>query len=277
MSTGYDQVNEADFNNYFAGGMAFRYHPATGRVMAYKIMMIENEEGDLRGLASENSVRVRDSSGNYSSVDVDDLFNSNEWVIHRWPIQYITRDDQTLLAIGMEPRDRRMSKSLNIGHLSFSGVMSTFANHMPPDISTALGRGPNNSDLRSPQGIDKALAKVLSYGHHPYFSQISQEVPKGKRWARNAKQEVTDILSGTSDAKVVVPESYTALIKHASEPKMYVVHHGAFIGELMMEDDKLVLVSKHGQEYSEGTERSLVLEGLAQLGYRLFDCEVINK
>ena len=152
---------------------------------------------------------------------------------------------------------------------------------MPAEVGQALVYGPQDVELRSHRGIDNALAKVLSYGHHHYFSQVSSEVPKLKRWSRNAKQEVMDILEDKSDARVVVPESYTALVKHDTEPKMYVIHHGAFIGELGLKAGKagsrtLVLVSDHGKEYAEGTERSLVMEGLAQLGRRLFNCEVIS-
>jgi hypothetical protein len=260
MSTGYEGVCIEDFDRYFSGGVAWGYEPKTGEVKGWEIGSLRMEEDDPDGdnyaaLAEEFNCKLygQDYNTDTKWVAVSDLFHSREWVIHRFPALYITTEGGTQLhAISLEPRGRRMHKSMN------------FANMIRCEGVTAL-RLPENYELSSVinrNAARRGLAKVLSYGHHSLF-------PLAEKWKYDSTEDITALFDEDSTVKVVVPESHTAFLLSDQDSKVYILRSGDIIGHVIKDDEGLVVESSHPSIYPEGVERRLIKEGLTVMLERL--------
>lgn len=294
MSTGYDTLTVRDFRSYFNGCTAFKCTPE-GEVLSYTIVDIHNasEYSDTTLACTTSAILLLNPDGSDSTtaiVPIDTLVTSRAWLLHRFPVQYLTPNGQRLIAVRIEPEDRRMCKGTHMGYLrEIGGVLSTLSSKdVPIFVRRALtsGQSINPYSRRahtwgtydSRAGLANyadAIAKVLSYGKHPYFYGVA---PKP---ARNCASEVRDMLADRDgmDVSVIVPDSHTAIIKRKADgkkPSAIVIHTGQYVGALTCTPKGgLVLTSTVHKLYpTESGEREVVMRGLRVAMRRLIDCEI---
>ena len=271
MSLGYDNLTTHDFTSYFLGCIAFQCSPE-GVVTPHYITSIDSENCgndaiNASAYLSEARIGPRPEP---ISVPISELVGSRAWLLHRFPVQYITPDGQRLIAIQVEPRDRRMLKGTNLAYLNSNcPILMTLGSDVPAGIRRVLGaQAGMTARMRLvgyPQNeIARALAKVLSYGKHPYFRGVARGP------YRNCYADCVSMLSGGEDS-VVVPDSHTALVRRGNGTSAIVLHNSAYIGVLSIEEESntLVLSTSHHTAYTTRADRELIKKGLESAMLRM--------
>jgi len=265
MSTGYDNMTVRDFSSYFIGSMAFFCYP-DGEVRAFRLCRVRGNSEYEGELAREHACIAEDLlSGKELCVGIGTLVDSQAWLIHRFPVNYITVDDKRLMSICTEPSERRMSKGTHYGHIKTRApFMDTLApSSTPPHLQQEI-LSPLLRHVLSEQDIGVALAKVLSYGQHPYFKGV-YTTPK-----RCCFTEVRDMLESTdSKTRVVVPDSHTAFILRKAGGSALFIHNGAYVGTAEVKDGVVFITTSQHKSFKGKTERAMVQEGITATCVRL--------
>ena len=267
MSTGYDTVTNGDFTNYMVGGTAFeRATDGTGEVTAWS--MIRIGDGNSGDHAANNYCTLVKVGGDNESkqVPISTLLQSRDWILHRFPVRYLTNDSETALAsVTLEPRERRMIKSTTA---QFMRNLTCVSEGDPELIQRLPVVGSVTRGLSSDE-VMRGIARVLSYGHHQLFFPVNTQC------ARDCNAEVREMIaSDTCTRKVVVPDSHTAI---ALSPRpdfkdgedCVLINQSVILGTLTLVEDNIQLTSDYSQPFS-GADRSMIEAGVEHLLRRLF-------
>lgn len=293
---GYNNLTHYDWSHYFEGGVCF-HRQDNGHVSAYQMCHLidyeheaYDEDGELIDqdesfVDQEHScllVLVGTSAivepGKELAMSLRTLFQSPDWIVHRFQLGYVPIGDNELAFVGMEPTASRMTKSLNAQNLYTYGILSAQDEEGRQVIVSTLDKIQRGltagRSLRHDRWRDvwSGICKVLSYGKCPTFGRTSHLT------ATSTVARVRDMLcTQVADRieSIICPDFTTAIVAHRSATRVgYVVTNGSVVGTLTCATGRVVLHASNTQ-WKDKVTRKLAKEALIEKAKRLYADTVI--
>lgn len=250
----YEDITLQDARMYWEGAVAFVWHPDQEKVMPYTMELEYPEEGeDEDGHYIENDELFENTTVQLvlhsRSVAYPDrvlsvvgrmMFESPNYIMHRFPVEYVSLEGNHLVRVCLERRHHRAFKGTTLSESRHLPLIDTPCDQATLADSSVLasrnvfteGGAPEMDDFSSV--FWAGVAKVLSIGT-PNCMRRNISAPAA---SINAKQAVVDMFK--SSQTVVVPDFSTAIIKHRSIDNLgYVLHRGRMIGTVEYTDGEL--------------------------------------
>jgi hypothetical protein len=294
---GYNNLTAYDWSHYFEGGVAF-HREGVGSVRAYlmcsltdysvepvydydedghEIMIEPDYEEDGRFVDRDCHALLRScGTGEVREriVSLRTLFESRQWVVHRFQLGYVPLGPHDLAFVGMEPRQSRMIKAMSGHNMYTHGIINSVdADGSFKHVSTlrriqmGLTSGRTLRHDKWPDLWD-GICEVLGYGKTPIFrgSGIS------------TVELVRDMLSCPVEDRVrsvLCPDFSTAIIAHRSAPNLgYVVSNGSVLGTLTVEGSTVNMRAPLTQ-WTDKAARKLAREALTVRALELYADAVV--
>lgn len=211
---GYQDMEWCDAPNYFGGCAAFEWIASARKVNTYR-MHFEGEYGGHE-LAYDCEVLLLGLGETEDMFATGrELWEGDDFITHRFGIEYVPVSDTELVRISMEPASTRMVK----------GMCTDFTRYLP-----VLGDDPTKftTTTHGDAAILCGIAKVLEIGTP---AVMSRRIPRQEAYSR-ARAAVRTMMEHETRT-VCVPEFKWAIIKHRTHKRWaYVIKSGRHVGYL---------------------------------------------
>lgn len=200
-----------------------------------------------------------------------ELLTLPQWVLHRFPLEYVAVGNDTLARVSGEPRSSRAFKGTspaNMTGLPLIDNLTTFNERSPRSpslqeriIATTQGWVPRAATQEV--GMLYGIAEVLRIG----TPQCMRRVISAEDATIRARALVHDMF--VTERRVVVPDFPVAIIKHrVHHDKAYVLYRGRYIGLLLYSDGEITFKPEATGKTRD--TRKVVRTGHSKLAMRLF-------
>jgi hypothetical protein len=261
MSTGYLDMCPHDFDSYMMGCYVFRYHPEEQQVTAWQHGGIYDYDDEDDGDARECSCMLtRIGAHDQVCMNIGELFDSPNWVVHRFPIGYIAIMGGTkLVRLASEPYERRMRKGTNFDYVRGQDIVSTCEQMIPPAVQSMLSSYAFNALSHSSCMWNvlllEGLCEQLALGNdRPFHNSVPRNLSRTR-----SRAMVRDVLDPTNERTVAALSPEVAVVGSKRGKRAVVLYNGRILGTLRPTGSKVVLESDYHLSFEKGAIRNTVM------------------